>query len=40
MGNCRYLAVRTERIGLEDVSGVLDDMTDFETVGIPVIDEF
>ncbi|WP_459193368.1 zinc-dependent alcohol dehydrogenase family protein [Halosimplex sp. J119] len=33
-------AIITDRIALDDVSAVLDDMTDFETVGIPVIDEF
>ncbi|MFB6228669.1 MAG: alcohol dehydrogenase, partial [Halobacteriales archaeon] len=33
-------AVITDRIALEDVSGTLDAMTEFETVGIPVIAEF
>ena len=33
-------AVITDRIGLEDVSATLDAMTDYETVGIPVVTEF
>ncbi|MFB6309043.1 MAG: zinc-dependent alcohol dehydrogenase family protein [Haloarculaceae archaeon] len=33
-------AVVSKTIGLENVSGTLDAMTDFETVGIPVVDEF
>jgi len=33
-------AVVTDRIALDAVSGVLDDMTDFDTVGIPVVDSF
>jgi alcohol dehydrogenase len=33
-------AVITDRIGLEDVSATLDSMTDFGTVGIPVVEEF
>ncbi len=33
-------AVITDRIALEDVSATLDAMTAFETVGIPVIEEF
>jgi D-arabinose 1-dehydrogenase-like Zn-dependent alcohol dehydrogenase len=33
-------AVVTDRIGLDEVSGVLDDMTDYGTVGIPVVDSF
>ena len=33
-------AVVSETVGLEDVSGKLDAMTDFETEGIPVIDSF
>jgi D-arabinose 1-dehydrogenase-like Zn-dependent alcohol dehydrogenase len=33
-------AVITDRIGLEDVSATLDAMTDFATVGIPVVEEF
>ncbi|MFB1064353.1 zinc-dependent alcohol dehydrogenase family protein [Natrinema sp. H-ect4] len=32
--------VVSETIGLEDVTGKLEAMTDFETVGIPVIDTF
>jgi alcohol dehydrogenase len=32
-------AVVTDRIGLGDVSNTLDAMTDFETVGIPVVTE-
>ncbi|WP_226004920.1 zinc-dependent alcohol dehydrogenase family protein [Natrinema salinisoli] len=32
--------VVSETIGLEDVSDKLESMTDFETVGIPVIDNF
>jgi len=32
-------AVITDRIGLEDVSATLDDMTDFGTVGIPVVED-
>ena len=30
----------SERISLQDISRVLDDMTSFETVGIPVVTEF
>jgi threonine dehydrogenase-like Zn-dependent dehydrogenase len=33
-------AVITDRIGLEDVSATLDAMTDYQTVGIPVVTEF
>nr|WP_255595006.1 zinc-binding dehydrogenase [Haloprofundus salilacus] len=33
-------AVVSETVGLDDVPEKLDAMTDFETVGIPVIDEF
>ena len=33
-------AVVTDHIGLEDVSDTLDAMTDYETVGIPVVTEF
>ena len=33
-------AVVSETVGLEDVSEKLAAMTDFETVGIPVVDEF
>ena len=33
-------AVITDRIGLEDVSATLDAMTDYETVGIPVVERF
>jgi hypothetical protein len=33
-------AVITDRIGLGDVSATLSPMTEFETVGIPVVEEF
>jgi len=33
-------AVVSETIGLEDVSDTLDAMTNFDTVGIPVVDSF
>jgi alcohol dehydrogenase/NADPH2:quinone reductase len=33
-------AVVTEHIGLEDVSAELEAMTDYQTVGIPVVDDF
>lgn len=33
-------AVVSEAIGLDDVSTTLDVMTAYETVGIPVVDEF
>jgi alcohol dehydrogenase len=33
-------AVITDRIALEAVSATLDAMTAFETVGIPVVEEF
>jgi alcohol dehydrogenase len=33
-------AVITDRIDLGDVSATLDAMTAFETVGIPVVEEF
>jgi alcohol dehydrogenase len=32
--------VVTDHIGLGDVSETLDAMTDYETVGIPVVDSF
>jgi len=40
MGKLDPAAVVTDRIGLDEVSGVLDDMTDYGTVGIPVVDSF
>ncbi|QLG49668.1 zinc-dependent alcohol dehydrogenase family protein [Natrinema halophilum] len=39
-GKLKPEAVVSETIGLEDVNDKLEAMTDFETVGIPVIDEF
>jgi len=30
----------SERVGLEDITGKLEAMTDFETIGIPVVDRF
>ena len=33
-------AVVTDRIDLEDVNDELEAMTDYQTVGIPVINEF
>jgi alcohol dehydrogenase len=39
-GSLEPARVVSERVGLEDISGKLDAMTDYGTVGIPVVDEF
>jgi alcohol dehydrogenase len=39
-GSLEPARVVSERVGLEDISGKLDAMTDFGTIGIPVVDEF